>query len=109
MPHSILRAPAHHQITDFSKKVYQHGDRTIILLDVYQNLRNEGYVFLVHLEETQLTQEVLIQVTPRGDGTTLVRTAKFGSPLITEGVKLAVRSVTEYLQDLGYQVEQTAF
>ena len=109
MPHSILVAGNAPALTDFQKSVYRYGNRTVILLDVFQNLRNAGYVFLAHIEEEHLTQEVLVQVTPREDGTTLVKTAKFGSPLITEGVKLAVRSVTEYLKVRGYQVTHTAY
>lgn len=109
MPHSILVAGENPAITEFQKAVYRYGNRTVILLDVFKNLRNEGYVFLAHIEEEHLTQEILVQVTPREDGTTLVKTAKFGSPLITEGVKLAVRSVTTHLQERGYQVTHTAY
>ncbi|GGJ42091.1 tRNA (guanosine(46)-N7)-methyltransferase TrmB [Deinococcus roseus] len=109
MPHSILVAGDSLNLSDFQKTVYRYQNRTIILLEVFQNLRHQGHVFLAHIEEEHLTQEILVQVTPREDGTTLVKTAKFGNPLITEGVKLAVRSVTEYLKDRGYQVTHTAY
>ena len=81
----------------------------MILLDLYQGLRRDGWVALAHVVEGDLTQEVLIGITAREDGSYLVRLAKFGGPIITPGVKAAVGTVTEWLEGQGAVVRHRGY
>ncbi|WP_291427125.1 tRNA (guanine-N7)-methyltransferase, partial [Deinococcus sp.] len=106
VPHAILTLPADFAPTDFDKYTLrgprpEHPAWTVILLDLYASLRRDGWVALVHVVEGELTQEVLIGITWREDGSYLVRLSKFGGPIITAGVKGAVGAVTAWLESQG--------
>lgn len=109
VPHAILRLPATFAPTDFDKVTVRSAAFTVILLDLYASLRRDGWVTLAHVVEGELTQEVLIGVTAREDGTHLVRLAKFGGPIITSGVKAAVGAVTDWLEGQGAQVTHRGY
>ncbi len=109
VPHAILTLPPHFAPTDFEKQTARAGGWTVVLLDLYASLRRDGWVVLAHVVEDDLTQEVLIGVTGREDGTHLVRLAKFGGPIITPGVKAAVGVVTEWLAGQGAQVTHRGY
>lgn len=101
VPHAILNLPETFAPSDFEKYTARGKNWTVILLDLYASLRRDGWVALAHIVEGELTQEVLIGITGREDGTHLVRLAKFGGPIITPGVKAAVGAVTEWLESQG--------
>lgn len=113
VPHAILRLPdaLHPQNlsqTHFDKYTARGGQHaadpvgwTVVLLDAYRSLAKDGLVFLAHVVEGELTQEVLVNVNPRPDGQFLVRLARFGGPIITPGVKAAVATVTAWLEERG--------
>jgi tRNA (guanine-N7-)-methyltransferase len=61
------------------------------------------------VEEGELTQEVLVGIMQRPDGSTLVRLAKFGGPIITAGVKAAVGAVTDELVRRGAVVTHPGY
>ncbi len=112
MPHAIIDLKIH--ITDFEKTAFEKtvtrfGDTTIILLEVMQSVNRPMLHFLAHIEEAELTQEILIGVTLRDEGGALVRLEKFGSPIITAGVKKAVGAVTDYLEGRGAKVLMRAY
>lgn len=112
MPHAIIELQNH--VTDFEhrnfeKTITRSGDTTIILLEVMQSVNRPMLHFLAHIEEAELTQEILIGVTLREEGGTLVRLEKFGSPIITAGVKKAVGAVTDYLEGRGAKVLMRAY
>ncbi|GGM18886.1 tRNA (guanine(46)-N(7))-methyltransferase TrmB [Deinococcus aerophilus] len=109
VPHAILTLPPHFSPTDFEKQTARAGGWTVVLLDLYASLRRDGWVVLAHVVEDDLTQEVLIGVTGREDGSHLVRLAKFGGPIITPGVKAAVGVVTEWLVGQGAQVTHRGY
>lgn len=48
-------------------------------------------------------------ITNREDGSTLVRLAKFGGPIITPGVKAAVGAVTDWLKSEGAKVTHRGY
>ena len=112
VPHAILTLPPTFAPTDFEKYT-RHSERgaqwTVVLLDLYGSLRGGGWVALAHVVEGELTQEVLIGITLREDGSTLVRLAKFGGPIITAGVKAAVGVVTEWLEGQGATVTHRGY
>ncbi|THF86651.1 tRNA (guanine-N7)-methyltransferase [Deinococcus sp. KSM4-11] len=111
VPHAVLTLPATFAPTDFDKVTVRspHGTWTVILLDLYGSLRRDGWVTLAHVVEGELTQEVLIGITGREDGTHLVRLAKFGGPIITPGVKAAVGAVTQWLEAQGAVVRHRGY
>lgn len=112
VPHAILTLPPDFAPTDFQKYT-RRSERgagwTVVLLDLYGSLRGGGWVALAHVVEGELTQEVLIGITLREDGSTLVRLAKFGGPIITAGVKAAVGVVTEWLEGQGATVTHRGY
>ncbi|RJF73687.1 tRNA (guanine-N7)-methyltransferase [Deinococcus cavernae] len=114
VPHAILTLPADFAPTDFQKYTAQggpghQGGHTVVLLDLYASLRRDGWVALAHVVEGELTQEVLVGITKRGDGSALVRLAKFGGPIITPGVKAAVGAVTAWLESEGATVTHRGY
>lgn len=121
VPHAILRLPdtLHPQNlsqTHFDKytaRGAQHAADpvgwTVILLDAYRSLAKDGLVFLAHVVEGELTQEVLVNVNPRPDGQFLVRLARFGGPIITPGVKAAVATVTAWLEERGAETTNRGY
>lgn len=116
VPQAILTLPAAFGPTSFQKFTARGGQTredpagwTVVLLDLYRSLRQDGWVALAHVVEGELTQEVLIDITARQDGTHLVRLAKFGGPVITPGVKAAVGAVTDWLEGQGATVRHRGY
>ncbi|GGL82968.1 tRNA (guanine-N(7)-)-methyltransferase [Deinococcus aerolatus] len=113
VPHAILSLPATFTPAapgqPFEKRTARAGGWTVILLDLYASLRVGGWVALAHVVEGELTQEVLVGITAREDGSHLVRLAKFGGPIITPGVKAAVGAVTDWLEERGGQVTHRGY
>ncbi|AWN23710.1 tRNA (guanine-N7)-methyltransferase [Deinococcus irradiatisoli] len=115
VPHAVLELPADFDFSAFERRAVRlpgaggaSGD-TVVLLDAYRSLRREEYTVLAHVVEGELTQEVLINVTQRAGGTTLVRLGKFGGPIITPGVKAAVGAVTDWLVSQGGAVRHLGY
>lgn len=113
VPHAILTLPDTFTPAvpgqPFQKQTARAGGWTVILLDLYASLRRDGWVALAHVVEGELTQEVLIGITAREDGSHLVRLAKFGGPIITPGVKAAVGAVTDWLEREGGRVTHRGY
>ncbi|ULH15091.1 hypothetical protein MF271_14170 [Deinococcus sp. KNUC1210] len=109
MPHAILTNSQQFDLSDFEKSAVRGPGYTVVLLDAYRSLRRPELTVLAHIEEGELTQEVLVGITHRSDGSTLVRLAKFGGPIITAGVKAAVAAVTAELQQRGGVVTHTGY
>ncbi|WP_034386643.1 tRNA (guanosine(46)-N(7))-methyltransferase TrmB [Deinococcus sp. YIM 77859] len=116
VPHAILTLPDTFGPTEFRKHTARGGQSrenpagwTAVLLDLYRSLKQDGWVVLAHVVEGELTQEVLIGITGREDGTHLVRLASFGGPIITPGVKGAVGAVTDWLEEQGAQVRHRGY
>ncbi len=109
LPHSIVKLPETFDLSDFAKSAVRGPAYTVVLLDAYRSLRRAEYTVLAHVEEGELTQEVLIGVMQRPDGSTLVRLAKFGGPIITAGVKAAVGAVTDELVRRGAVVTHLGY
>ena len=89
---------------DFQKIRSIDDDRVIIILEAYRNVGGEGLLFLAHIEESDLTQRVLIDVTPReevgdGDRKIVVGIRRFNQPLMTKGTGAAVECVAQWVVD----------
>lgn len=115
VPHSIIQLPAEFEPQRFNKHTARdpRGAWTVVLLDLYASLRRSthggSWVALAHVVEGDLTQEVLIDVTAREDGSHLVRLGRFGGPIITPGVKAAVGVLTDQLAALGAEVRHRGY
>ncbi|ADV68488.1 tRNA (guanine(46)-N(7))-methyltransferase TrmB [Deinococcus maricopensis] len=103
VPHAILTLPDTLDLNAFEKFTARdpRGAYTVILLEAYRSVRRDEFTFLAHVVEDELTQEVLVNVTRRADGSSLVRLGRFGGPIITTGVKAAVATVTAWLEERG--------
>ena len=71
--------------------------------------RDLGHIDGALVVRNHRAHEVLIGVTGRGDGTHLVRLARFGGPIITPGVKAAVGTVTQWLEGQGATVRHRGY
>ncbi|MBB5234389.1 tRNA (guanine(46)-N(7))-methyltransferase TrmB [Deinococcus budaensis] len=116
VPHAILTLPETFAPQSFAKHTARGGQTpedpagwTAVLLDLYRTLGKTGWTALAHVVEGELTQEVLIGITAREDGTHLVRLARFGGPVITPGVKAAVGVLTDWLETQGAQVRHRGY
>jgi len=121
VPHAVLTLPPAFDPSEFQKQTARGGQTredpvgwTVVLLDLYRSLKaasqsGGGWVALAHVVEGELTQEVLVGITGREDGTFLVRLARFGGPIITPGVKAAVGTVTVWLESQGAQVRHRGY
>ncbi len=113
VPHAILTLPTEFTPVapgqPFEKRTARGGGWTVVLLDLYASLRRDGWVALAHVVEGELTQEVLVGITAREDGSHLVRLARFGGPIITPGVKAAVGAVTDWLEESGSRVSHRGY
>lgn len=109
MPHAIVRLPQGFEISAFPKVTARAGSAVAVLLDAYRSVRRGEYALLAHVVEGELTQEVLIALIPRPDGSHLVKLGRFGGPVITPGVKAAVGAATDWLEGQGARVETRAY
>ncbi len=109
LPHATVTLPQPFDLADFPKDTTRGPDFTVVLMDAYRSVRRDEYALLAHVVEQELTQEVLIAVIPRGDGSHLVKLARFGGPIITPGVKAAVGAATEWLAARGVTVLSRAY
>ncbi len=107
MPHAILDG-ALPRIEDFRKQVHPYDDGHVVMLRAYRGLAQKELVFLVHVDEDDLEQEVLVEARPHADGV-IVGLQRFGSPLITKGVKEAVRCVTLWLEAQGMRAVKRSY
>ncbi|WP_347240834.1 tRNA (guanosine(46)-N7)-methyltransferase TrmB [Thermus sp.] len=64
-----------------------------------------GFYVLTHVEEEDLTQDLLLEVRTSAHGI-YAGVSRFGSPLITDGVREAVAALARFLQTLGLKVAQ---
>ena len=109
LPHATVTLPQPFDLTAFAKDTTRSQDFTVVLLDAYRSVRRDEYAILAHVVEQELTQEVLVAVIPRGDGSHLVKLARFGGPIITVGVKAAVGAATDWLEREGASVLSRAY
>jgi tRNA (guanine-N7-)-methyltransferase len=62
----------------------------------------------VHVDEGELSQQVLVEARCR-EKDVFVGVERFGDPLITAGVKAAVRCVAEWLEARGLKIERRSY
>ena len=92
------------QLSGFDKTVYSIETGKVVLLDAFAELDSDGLVFLVLVEESALKQEILVELTNKGEYYQ-VFVRQFGSPLPTKGVSAAMGIIVEWLVDRGMKLE----
>lgn len=110
-PDIELKDTMYHAVVDgrlpdfepFERRTFSYRDGVIVLMDAYRPLSGLGVVFLVHVEEKGMTQEVLVDVREGKEGY-VVALRRFGEPLHTRGLQAAVRVITEWLAEQGMDV-----
>lgn len=90
-------------LTSFEKPTFQHRSGVVVLMDAYRPIAGSGFVFLVHVEEEGLSQEVIVDVR-EGKRGYVVALRRFGDPLHTRGLSAAVRLITEWLAGQGMTI-----
>ncbi len=102
MAHALLRGELPDRL-DWPKTVIPLEGGVAVFLEVARG--KEGFYILTHVEEEDLAQDLLLEVRPSAHGL-YAGLAPFGHPLVTEGVKAAVRALVERLKALGLEVVQ---
>ena len=102
MHHAVLAGEIP-QISEFERRTFPFRGGVAVVLDAYRELDGSGLAFLVHVEESDLSQDIVIELR-RGKNGLVLGVKRFGEPLHTRGVGEAVRSMAEWLQDQGMAV-----
>lgn len=106
MPHALMTGTLP-QIEHFPKAVVRFEGGTAVLLEAARPL-DEGYLFLTHVEEEDLIQDVLLEARRSSNGL-YVGISRFGAPLSTVGVKAAVDWLVRWFEEKGLQVVQRSY
>lgn len=106
LPHALVQLPPDLDLFALfaEKQSHQFAGHTVILLDVQRSARRPVHSVQAHVVDDGFEQDVLIDLTLRDDGRTLVRLSRFAAPVVTSGVKRAVGLVTDALERAGADV-----
>lgn len=103
MQHSLLRGKL-----DTVKAVDKHAVTsdgvTVVVAEAYRHIVDPALIFPTIVEEDDLRQFVLVEARPKGDDEVIVGIKRFGQPLSTPGLNLAVVTVAELLEQHGLEV-----
>lgn len=103
MHHATLEGRLPDEIGEFDAGARRLEDGVVAVNDVYERLQDGELLALVHVEEGELTQQLLIEVAPTGsddEERLTVRVRRFNQPLMTEGTAEAVEHVAEWVASL---------
>lgn len=106
MPHALMSGNPP-QLEQFDKTVVHFAGGTAVLLEATRSLQ-EGYYFHTHIQEADLTQDVLLEARPSAHGL-YVGISRFGAPLSTAGVKAAVEWLVGWFERQGLEVIQKSY
>jgi tRNA (guanine-N7-)-methyltransferase len=106
MPHAIMTGSLP-QLKQFEKTVVPVPGGTAVLKDVSRAL-DGSYYFHTHISEEAIIQDVLLEARSSANGI-YVGIGRFGAPLPTEGVKLAVAWLVEWFAAQGLQVVHKSY
>jgi len=101
MHHATIEGELPSEIGPFDRGVRRLDEGVVAVQDVYERLGDGELVALVHVEESELVQKVLVEVAPGSDeGRLTVRIRRFNQPLMTEGTAAAVEHVAGWVVSL---------
>ena len=99
MYHAVLTGELP-DLEGFESLTHAFKNGSVVVKEVYRALDEPGYAFLVHVAESGLSQEIVVEARKSRSGY-VVGVKRFGEPLQTRGVRHAVRFVSGWLQDRG--------
>lgn len=107
MHHAVLKGDLPDMQT-LQRRAFPFRGGVAVVLETYQNLDGSGVAFLMHVEEKELGQDIVIEAR-RGRNGIVLALKRFGEPLHTRGVGEAVRALTEYMEEQGMRVVHRKF
>ena len=107
MPHALLTGTLP-QPQSFTKQVVPFVGGHAVFLEAFRPLEGIGLIFMVHLSEENLVQQILIEARPAEYGV-YVGLMGFGAPLASPGVKAAVAWLVTWLEAQGLGVRQRSY
>lgn len=104
MPHALMEGELG-ELASFEKQVLAIDGGSVVLLDALRPIDGRGLMFLAHVEEHGIVQQVLLEArpTPRG---LHVGLANFAAPIATDGVQAAVAWLVAWLEGRGLRTLQ---
>ncbi|MEX0747314.1 MAG: tRNA (guanosine(46)-N7)-methyltransferase TrmB [Rhodothermales bacterium] len=102
MHHAVLEGDLP-EPQNFERKTFPFRGGVAVVIETYRNLDGSGMAFLVHVEENELGQDVVIEAR-RGRNGTVLALKRFGETLHTRGVGEAVKALTGWLEGEGMRV-----
>lgn len=106
MPHALMDGSLP-EIEQFEKAIVRFAGGIAVLLEATKPLEG-GYYFHTHVEEEDLTQDVLLEARPSAHGL-YVGISRFGAPLSTAGVKAAVEWLVGWFEQQGLKAIQKSY
>ncbi len=94
-------------IGDFEKSLHRFEGGQVVLKNSYRGLDGKVLIFLCIVDEGDLRQEVLVEARPSASGI-FVALMGFGAPVVTRGVKEAVRAAAGWLRQQGLELIEEA-
>lgn len=104
MHHATIEGRLPGEIEQFDAGARRLENGVVAVNDVYERLPDGELIVLVHIEEADLVQQLLVEVAPTGDGDEdrlTVRVRRFNQPLMTEGTAAAIDHVAEWVASLA--------
>jgi tRNA (guanine-N7-)-methyltransferase len=105
MPHALLQGELPEDLA-LAKTVLPLEKGAVVLLETAR--KKDGFYVLAHVEEEDLVQDLLLEVRRSAKGV-YAGLARFGSPLVTEGVQRAVALLVEALEKAGLRAVQRSY
>ncbi len=102
MAHALLRGPLPEALA-LPQAPIRFPQGVALFLEVAKGER--GFYVLTHVEEEDLTQDLLLEVRQSAHGL-YAGVSRLGHPLITQGVKEAVKALVGALEGMGLEVVQ---
>jgi tRNA (guanine-N7-)-methyltransferase len=102
MAHALLKGTLPETLS-LPKATVRFPQGVAVFLEVAK--AEKGFYVLTHVEEEDLTQDLLLEVRKSARGL-YAGVSRFGHPLITEGVKEAVKALVRALEAMGLEVVQ---
>lgn len=108
MHHATIEGVLPDEIDGFDGGTRRLDEGIVAVRDVYERLQDGELLALVHVEEADLTQQLLVEIAPTGpddEKRLTVRVRRFNLPLMTEGTGAAVEHVAEWVESLRKENE----
>lgn len=105
MPHALLAGELPETLP-VAKRAWPLELGAVVFLEVAK--KADGFYVLTRVEEEDLVQEILLEV-KRSQRGAYAGLARFGAPLVTEGLKKAVELLVGVLEELGLRVVQRSY